>query len=479
MRSARRRSRALMAFVGLVPLVGVALLAAPAADLEGPFVGNVTSNSAVIWWRSSTPAPGAVVIANRTLRDDQPPFEVTVTGLEPGKTYQYHVELDEGGRLPGQGDYSLRTAAGRGTEAEFRFAVICDSRGTKASEPVNVPVLQALLKHAKSRSAQFVVFPGDLAFGYCNDAAEYRRELRVWKSAAADLMHEIPVYLTMGNHDVLIHPDRDRHGPYDLDGAMVGGKLLTGEEAFAQEFVNPSNSPQPENAGAPPYAETCYSFDWGNCHFVVLNTNYWVGTRSFPRVPGDPCRLYERGNPEGRIMDRQMQWLREDLRRARQAGARHIFVFGHEPAFPVGAHVDDAMYYEGNATLSLKRDIRARQHQFWQMLSDNGVLAGFFGDEHNYSRALIGPAGDKTYDPPVWHIISGGAGAPASSARRTDLPWSDSIRAFEDRRHYCLVTVQGRQVTLEVFALPADFDPTMGEPKFEVIDRVEDMTARD
>ncbi len=479
MKRASHPVRAVVALALTFACMPAVAFAAP-ADVEGPFISNVTSESAVIWWRSPQPLSGEVVIGDRCIRDAEPPYEVLVSGLDPGRPYSYYVTFDNGDRRPAEGAYAFRTAPRRTDDAEFRFAVMCDSRGSEASEPVNSAVLAALLQGAKARDARFVLFPGDLIFGYCTDAEEYRRQLRLWKSAAADFMHEMPIYLTIGNHDVLLHRARDQFGPYDLDGALTGGRLLTGEEAFAQEFVNPTNGPgEPEAREAPPYTETSYSFDYGDCHFVVLNTNYWVGTRTFPHEPGDPCRLYERGNPEGRLMDRQLNWLRNDLRRARARGARHVFVTGHEPAFPVGAHVDDAMYYEGNATLSLKRDIRARQHRFWQMLSDNDVLVAFFGDEHNYSRALMGPVGDRRYDPPVWHIIAGGGGAPASEARRTDLPWSDCIRMFENRRHYCLVTVRGPAVTLEVLALTQDSEAAAGAVEFELIDHVRDLTVRD
>jgi hypothetical protein len=472
------KATALFSCLAAAAGLGLAAVSAPANEIEGPFVGNVTADSAVIWWRCATPVSGEVAVGGRKLRDDQPPFEERISGLEAGKSYGYYVQFDNGERRPREGVYTFHTAPAKGSEDTFSFAVMCDSRGTKPSEPVNVRVLQALLEDARSKSARFVCFPGDMILGYCGDEDEYRRQLRLWKSAVSDVLHEMPIYVTMGNHDVLTHRDRDKFGSYDIDGVLKGGKLVASEDVLSEEFVNPTDGPaSPEKPQAPAYGETCYSFDYGDAHFVVLNTNYWMATRSFPHEPGDPCRLYERGYPEGLIMDRQMAWVSDDLRRARSAGARHIFVFAHEPAFPVGAHADDAMYYEGDATLSLKRAVRARRHTFWKMLSDNGVLVAFFGDEHNYSRSLIGPAGDAIYDPPVWHIITGGAGAPPSDLLRRDLPWSDSIRRFENLRHYCLVTVRGRQASLEVYALPADFE-AKGAPQLDLIDRVADLTIR-
>lgn len=510
LRPGRRASPPAAATFG--PLLVVCMLSAaarcsPAALVEGPFVGPVSSTSAVIWWRLSGPAPVRVVVEpaapssgpRREVRAPASATEITVSGLEPATVYRYRLEIGDGGRYPSAGAFQFRTAPAAGRAASYKFAVMCDSRGAAPSQPVSEGVLKRLAADALRRGAQFIVFPGDLVFGYCHKVADYRAQMRAWKRIMSEVMHQLPVYVTMGNHDVLIHRARDSFGPYDLDGARAAdGTMVTAEEVFAEEFCNPRNGPdKPEVRGAPPYDETCYSFDWGPDRFVVLNTNYWVGTRTYPHAPGDPCRLYEKGNPEGRIMDRQMAWLRADLASARKSGARHIFIFAHEPAFPAGKHVDDAMHYDGNATLSLKRDVRKRRHELWSLLSRHRVLAAFFGDEHNYSRGLIGPVGNLTYDPPVWHIITGGAGAPLTLVRglqpgteslppsiphpyrRLDMPWSDCIRVFEVRNHYCLVSVRPSRVSLEVWALPASPHPDAAEGEWELIDRVRDLTVRD
>jgi hypothetical protein len=471
-----RTVQALSVLAAAIGLVGAGPVS---GEIAGPFVANVTAASAVVWWQSAPAVGGRVVVGSRSFEDADPPFEVVIDGLEPGRAYAYRVEFANGDRRPAAGSYTLRTAPATDSSEPFRFAVMCDSRSTGPADAVNEPVLRRLLEDARARSAAFICFPGDMVYGYSTDADDYRRQLRQFKAVAAAVMAEVPIYVTMGNHDVLLHRTRDRAGDYDLDGTVSDGRFVTGETVFAGEFVNPSNGPpQPERPGAPPYSETSFSFEFGNAHFVFLNTNYWAATRVFPHRAGEPARLYESGNPEGRLMDGQFWWLADDLGQARTAGRRHLFVFGHEPAFPVGAHADDAMYYAGNATLSLKRDIRQRQQAFWRLLSDSRVLAAFFGDEHNYSRALLGPAGNADYDPPVWQIITGGAGAKPSDKRLMYLPWADSVRVFDSRHHYSLVSVRGDTVALEVYALPAV--ESAGSPtEMVLIDRVADLTVRD
>ena len=461
--------------LGAVSLFPVSLRA---SDIEGPFVSNITSNSAVIWWGCPKPVGGKVFIGKRSFTDNIPPFEVLIPGLLPDRDYQYHIEFNNGGRRPASGTFTLHTAPPPDSKRPFCFAVLCDSRGPIPLIPVRESILTRLLDHAISQSARFICFPGDLVFGYSKNEEIYRQELRLWKSTIGYIMNEIPVYVTMGNHEAVLHTFRDNIGKYLLDGVIRGDMVLSSEEIFAQEFCNPINGPLPERHGAPPYTETCYSFNYGNTHFVFINTNYWVGTSSDPLTPWEPSRLYGEGNPQGRIMDRQMEWLHNDLKDARRSDLEHIFLFGHEPAFPIGSHTSDAMCYEKNATPSLRQDIRKRRDRFWKLLSQFEVLAAFFGHEHNYSRALIGPAGKSKDGLPVWQIITGGAGARLSDIRLDYMPWADTVRVFEKRYHYCLVSVDGKSVSLNVFALPKDFDPDSSSSNFELIDHIQDMTIR-
>ena len=151
------------------------------------------------------------------------------------------------------------------------------------------------------------------------------------------------------------------------------------------------------------------------------------------------------GNIEGYILDNQMNWLREDLSAARERGMKHLFVFTHEPAFPTGGHTHDAMYYHGKIP-----EVLEMRDEFWSILSENEVVAAFFGDEHNYSRSLIGPKFNPAFPNDVWHIVSGGCGAPFY-AQEKGLPWTPFVEKFDSAEHWCLIRVKGGKVELEVF----------------------------
>ncbi|MGI6486027.1 MAG: metallophosphoesterase family protein [Tepidanaerobacteraceae bacterium] len=78
------------------------------------------------------------------------------------------------------------------------------------------------------------------------------------------------------------------------------------EELFRQFFALPQNGPKG-------YEETFYSFDYGNCHIAVLNSN----SMGIPGV-GD--------------YDKIVKWLKDDLKSSRQLWKFLVF---HHPPYPV------------------------------------------------------------------------------------------------------------------------------------------------
>lgn len=102
--------------------------------------------------------------------------------------------------------------------------------------------------------------------------------------------------------------------------------------------------------------QATYSFDYENIHCVVLD-------------------LYS-SNDDGEVDVDLQAWLQRDLNITNQD---HIFIFGHEPAFPRHRHVGDA--------LDMFPDSR---NAFWKMLvNDPRVRAYFCGHTHYFSRMRV------------------------------------------------------------------------------------------
>jgi 3',5'-cyclic AMP phosphodiesterase CpdA len=171
-----------------------------------------------------------------------------------------------------------------------------------------------------------------------------------------------------------------QYGPVPLAAAVGNHDLAAGSQYF-------------ENRFGPRY----YSFDLGNCHFIILDT--------------------EQSAYRGRIDGPQWEWLVADLQAS--AEARHVFVVLHQPLFPVAI-------YRG---LALDRYPRHRD-RLHLLFAQAKVSAVFSGHEHLYHRQ------ERDGVP---YFITGGGGSPlyASPARG----------GFH---HYLRVSVKGDDYVISV-----------------------------
>jgi len=249
---------------------------------------------------------------------------------------------------------------------EFSFVSMADSRGIAMG--VNDTVLSDLVDLVMLENAEFLLFPGDLVYGSPVESTLIA-ELNHWRDIMAPIyssdMHGAKVYAGPGNHDL----------------------QYAGAEAVWQSIFGdlPSNGPLGETY-------MTYSFDYLNAHFVMLNTN---------RVGNQHSLNYD--------------WLENDLDSTAQ---EHIFVFGHEPAFPAGPHMGSSLDFYPN-----QRDA------FWQLLADYDVDVYFTGHEHLYDHIEVDG---------VHQVINGTAGAPI---------YAGYAGSFY---HYALISIDGSAVSVDI-----------------------------
>ncbi len=432
------------------------------AIIEGPFVDCITTNSAIISWRLDDIASGQIVIRSdkgsivftSTKKSDY--HEIYIEPLEANTYYEYYVEsisTDNSALSVRSDKYHFHTAPL--DDEPFRFAIMTDSRasaggGEYSMDGVNVSVLSRLMQDAYRQGAAFVLFPGDLISGYVTSTEQFISQLRVWKSAVSPIGHYIPIYEGIGNHDVCVDIYRDDNKKkYYIDKSANEST----EYIFAEQFVNPTNAPERENLLAPTYLENVYSFDYGNSHFITLNTNYWFGGAKdvVDTEAVDKGLEILGGNREGYIMDKQLEWLEMDLISARnRENIKYIFVCAHEPAFASGFHLNDTMWWNGKYP-----EVIERRDDFWRLLGKYKVTAAIFGDEHFYTRGSIGTAYNPTYPANVYQIVTGGAGAPLYTTF-DKAPWKEYIDVFAMQHHYVLIEVMGDNVLMRAISISGE-----------------------
>lgn len=400
----------------------------------GPFVDLVDDDGATI-----TVETDVETLATLVVRDDEGEVhtvrsahgglrhELRVEGLAPDTRHRYVVLVaDARGEVGESRSATFATWPAPEAFDRLTFAVLSDSRSGHGGADAqyagtNREVLEDLLLRAVAEGARFIVFAGDLIDGYRTHAGSFRYELEAWQRASEPVHASIPIYEAMGNHEALMEY-------WTAGWAVAVNGDASAEAIFAERFVNPHGAPEPA-PGAPPFDENVYSFDAGPAHLAIVNSNYFW--RSHAGRADHPAA--GRGQREGWVDDRQIEWLDRDLEGARARGRSHLYVFTHEPGYPNGGHVQDGMWWRGEVP-----EVLAQRERFFGILADRSVQAVFHGDEHNYSRTRIHDGLAR----PLWQVISGGAGAPYY-AQDTTLPWARDVVVFDARQHLVMVSIEG------------------------------------
>ncbi len=225
-------------------------------------------------------------------------FTVTLRGLLPKTEYLY--------RVGGEGDWS-EPASFTTAAPEDRFSFLYMGDVQEGYEDWGDMLAQVWKENPQLR---FVLMGGDLV-DKGNDLSEWQQFL----IAAGPVFRSLPLLAAVGNHD--------------------------DTNLFRTLFALPTNGPKGHEG-------TVYSFDYGNCHITILNSN---------------CM----GIPGTLGFDDLAHWLRQDLASSRQTWK---FVVFHHPPYQVvqnwrGEHL---------------------QKNWVPFLEEGGVDLVFSGHQHVYMR---------------------------------------------------------------------------------------------
>ncbi len=236
----------------------------------------------------------------------------------------------------------------------FYFVVSGDNRAAGRSVPMP-PVATRIFKEISLIHPAFTLWTGDTIYGFTDTPGEATREYQHFLVAARRA--KTPIFNVPGNHEIYNRPALQSVYKQQM-GSLYG------------------------------------SFNYGNCHFIALDT--------------------EEIGADGGFSTTQLNWLRHDL--ATNSRATHIFVFMHHPLYPLVP--EDA----------LKNGVMRKALQ--ELFSRYHVAYVFSGHEHLYFASVHNG---------VHYVVTGGAGAPM-----------DTTPEHGGFLHYMLVTVDGAQVKTAV-----------------------------
>ncbi|MCF7708370.1 MAG: metallophosphoesterase family protein, partial [Verrucomicrobia bacterium] len=312
---------------------------------RGPYLQNTTVDSVKVVWKSIAPAAGRVEFGmdralNNVVVDGSPGTNhvVSLTNLEPDTVYYYRV-VNETDDIEARSEvFSFRTFKESGA---LTFMVLGDSgEGSKAQYNIAEVI--------RNEGADLIVHLGDLVYPYYHRDLEDVRLFSVYR----DIFTGTPFFSALGNHEMYVSI-----------------------QSYFDAFDFPADS-----SGTEAY----YSFDHGDAHFVVLDTESKVG--------------------EGEVISsEQLQWLEGDLA---AATAKWKFLFFHKPARSSGLHRFDDYNLNG------KYDYVEIQNVLDPLIKEYGVQAVFNAHDHDYER--LGPVNGSVF------VVSGGGGGPLYSMSERD-----------------------------------------------------------
>ncbi|MEB6061257.1 metallophosphoesterase family protein [Staphylococcus pseudoxylosus] len=222
-------------------------------------------------------------------------YKAQAKDLKPNTKYYYKVGSDDGKKSQvGQ----FKTAGKKGDP--FNFVQYTDTQNAFWNENVrNEAAFGAdTLKNAirTAGDPSFALHTGDFI-----ETAEVEDEWKdLYKQSRPSFM-SLPVVATAGNHDEYALNEEDE-------------KLLT----KFNEHVNVPKENDAVNGGS------YYSFDYNGAHMVVTNTNDNKKSKDNP--------------DEKAIGKKQMEWIKKDIKKARDNGSNWVVLNLHKPMYSKSYH---------------------------------------------------------------------------------------------------------------------------------------------
>lgn len=360
--------------------------------VRGPYLQELTDTSVVVCWRTDQASDSRVYFSQNlgvqtNYVDSFGQYidhKVKISGLNPSSTYYYHIGSSAQILAGGSINYRFRTAPTPGAVNPIRVWAIGDFGKANAEQKL---VRDAYINFTDTTHTDVWLWLGDNAYSDGTDQ-EYQDKVFDSLNAYGKIMPYMPFMPAPGNHDYLsISPPSPISSidPYAHTGPYY-------------DIVDvPTNA---ECGGFPSGTELYYSFDYGNAHFISVNSELgslnllnsshdWIGTLPYFNTFASPFT----SSP-------MTDWLHNDLQQNQQ---KWVIVYFHQPPYTDGSHTTEAFW---------EVFMKAMRENILPVLEQYNVDLILSGHSHVYERSYLikGHYDDlSTFDPNTM-IIDGSSG---------------------------------------------------------------------
>ena len=361
--------------------------------VRGPYLQMGTPSSMIVRWRTDGFTDSKLSYGtdfadlDTTIEMDAltNEHEVLITGLDSSTKYFYEIGNADTTFAGGDADHFFKTSPPSGSKEPVRIWVIGDS-GRCAVDQEGCDEVAAVMgqyldwtAENGGRTADIILMLGDNAY---NDATDSETTRGLFEPFAEVLRNHV-LWPVPGNHEFGASDSPTQSGPYyeafTLPTAAEAGGVASGTEAY-------------------------YSYDYGNVHFVALDSH--DTNRDAPATPQtNICP----GDGTGGAM---YNWLCEDLAQTTQD---FIISYWHHPPYTKGSHDSDS-----------RADSSGRMHdmreRFVPALEYYGADLNLSGHSHSYERSVLidGHYGLSTTYQAATHAKDASSGDPDSGGYTKD-----------------------------------------------------------
>jgi hypothetical protein len=332
---------------------------------RGPYLQMANGNAVSLRWRSDIATDSKISVGtvngvytitatNATVTTEH---EVRVTGLSPDTKYFYSFGSSTQ-KLQAAAANFFTTAPPLSATRKIRIAAYGDC-GTNTNG-FQAGALAAYQNYVGASPAEIMLLLGDNAYDAGTDL-EYTSNF--FNAYNGNILKNHVVFPAPGNHDYANNGTRqnDHNVPYynifTMPTAGECGGVASGTEAF-------------------------YSYNWGNIHFLSLDS---YGKEN------SATRLYD-------TLGAQVTWIKNDLA---ANTSKWTIAYWHHPPYTMGSHNSDT-----------ESELINMRQNFIRILERNGVDLVLCGHSHDYERSYLlkGHFGNEASFSTATHAVSSSNG---------------------------------------------------------------------